>query len=331
MEMYGRSNARALGLFSGGLDSILAAKVLMDQGIDVIAVSFKTPFFGPERAAQAARDIGIPLLVRDITVPHLEIVRSPRYGYGAHMNPCIDCHGLMVQEALKIVRAAGFDFIFTGEVLNERPMSQTRNSLRAVAKLSGAPDLLLRPLSARLLPETAPERMGLVRRAMLLDIQGRSRTRQLALAEHYGIKEFPTPAGGCVLTDANFSRKLKELFHQDSKVSVKDIELLKVGRHFRIQGRKVIIGRNKDENQVLRKWTGEHDILLSAEHVPGPVALVCGGGPPELLSVVAGICVRYSDARHADTIPPIFLQEGPTERPVAAVKTSEELLDTYRI
>lgn len=330
METLIRPKAKALGLFSGGLDSILAVKVLMDQGIEVIAVSFKTPFFGPESAAKAAQEIGISLLVKDITAPHLEIVRSPRYGYGAHMNPCIDCHGLMAREALRIVREEGYDFVFTGEVLNERPMSQTRNSLRAVAKLSGAPDLLLRPLSARLLPETAPERQGIVDRVRLLDIQGRSRAKQLALAEHYGIKEFPTPAGGCVLTDAHFSKRLRELFLQTPEALVKDIELLKVGRHFRIQGRKVVIGRNKDENRMLREWAGENDALLSAEHVPGPVALVCGGGPPELLSLVAGICARYSDAKHADPLPLILLQ-GVTETPVPPVRTSEEVLDTYRV
>lgn len=330
MKTPSRPKARALGLFSGGLDSILAAKVLMDQGIDVIAVSFKTPFFGPETATKAAQEIGIRLLIEDITALHLEIVRSPRYGYGAHMNPCIDCHGLMAREALRIVREQGYDFVFTGEVLNERPMSQTKNSLRAVAKLSGCPDLLLRPLSARLLAETAPEREGLVDRAKLLDIQGRSRVRQLALAQHYGIKEFPTPAGGCVLTDAHFSRRLKELFSQTPHASVKDIELLKVGRHFRIEGRKVIIGRNKDENQFLRDWAEANDTVLSAEHVPGPVALVCGGGPPALLALVGGICARYSDAKHANLLPHILVQ-GVVETSLTPARISEEVLEAYRI
>ena len=155
---------KGLGLFSGGLDSILAAKVLMEQGIEVTGITFQTPFFGPQQAAEAAREIGIPLIVKDFTNRHLEMLKDPPSGYGANMNPCIDCHALMLNEAGKIMELEGYDFIFTGEVLNERPMSQNRNSLTRVAKRSGYKPYVLRPLSAKLLEETAPEREGLVDR-----------------------------------------------------------------------------------------------------------------------------------------------------------------------
>lgn len=195
---------RAVGLLSGGLDSMLAARLLLDQGIEVLGMTFVTPFFGPEKAQRAAEQLGIPLEVMDITVEHFRILKAPRYGYGKGMNPCIDCHALMIRKAGKCVENGRADFVFTGEVLGQRPFSQTKPSLRAVEKESGFAGRVVRPLSALLLPETFPEKEGWLDRSRLLDLRGRSRKRQMALAELYGLRDYPTPAGGCLLTTPFF-------------------------------------------------------------------------------------------------------------------------------
>jgi len=309
---------------------MVAVKVLMDQGIEVTGLSFQTPFFSPYNAIKAAHELGIGLVVEDITQEHLKIVENPPSGYGANMNPCIDCHGLMIKKAGKKMEEKGYDFVFTGEVLNERPMSQTKRSLLRVAKLSGYADYLLRPLSAKLLPETKPERDGLVDRARLLDIKGRSRKRQLALAHKYGLREFPTPAGGCLLTDPNFSKRLKELFAHSKGYSLKDIKLLKVGRHFRLNGIKVIVGRNEQENGILKEMATERDIVLSAEHVPGPVGLICGGCSDELIEIVAGICIRHSDKKNACPVPALNIL-GSDRNEVMPRAVSAAAIDGWRI
>ncbi len=321
---------KGLGLFSGGLDSILAARLLTDQGIAVTGITFKTPFFGLGQATEAAKEIGISLITRDITYRHLEMLKNPSHGYGSNMNPCIDCHALMLNEAGKLMEHEGFHFLFTGEVLNERPMSQTRNSLALVAKLSQYKEYVLRPLSARLLPETMMEKEGLVDRAKLLNIQGRSRKRQLALAEHYGIERYSAPAGGCLLTDPNFSKRLRELFEHNRTCSVQELELLRIGRHFRVEGTKVVVGRNESENQQLIKLAGKKDVLLSGEHIPGPIVLVSDGGSPAILEKAAGLCVRYSDAKNERELPTIsrILPSSGTVRPRAL---SEEMIEAMRV
>lgn len=322
---------KSIGLFSGGLDSILAVRFLLDQGIEITGLSFQTPFFGPKYAIRAAKELGIKLVIKDITQEHLRIVKNPAYGYGANMNPCIDCHALMIREAGKMMEEEGYDFIFTGEVLNERPMSQTKKSLMLVGRLSGYSEYLLRPLSAKLLPETKPEKEGLVDRNKLLDLQGRSRKRQLELAKNYGLKEFPSPAGGCLLTDPFFSKRLKEVFVYNKECSIRDIELLKIGRHFRIGEKKVIIGRNQKENQILKNLAKKSDILLSAEHIPGPVGLICEGGSQELVEKVAGICVRYSDAKIGGNILPIIYKIGSSDEEIRPQPVNKDEIDSLRI
>ncbi|MBN2468782.1 MAG: tRNA 4-thiouridine(8) synthase ThiI [Deltaproteobacteria bacterium] len=321
----------ALGLFSGGLDSILAAKVLIDQGVEVTGVAFISTFFGADQATKAADEMGISLIVKDLSQSLLAIVQNPRHGYGANMNPCIDCHALMIKEAGKIMKAHGFDFIFTGEVLNERPMSQTKRSLTVVAKLSGWQDFLLRPLSAKLLPETTFEKAGLVNRENLLDMEGRSRKRQLALIKQYGLKEYASPAGGCLLTDPNFSQRLRELFFYEKNPSSKDLELLKIGRHFRVQEKKVVIGRNERENDLLKKLADRNDVLLSAEHVPGPIALACNSaGKEDIITKAATLCVRYSDAKH-DTEPPEIYRMGASPQIIIPHQLCEEEIRSLMI
>jgi tRNA-uridine 2-sulfurtransferase len=288
---------RAIGLLSGGLDSMLAARLMTDQDIEVLGMAFVTPFFGPEKARQAAEQLRLPLQVLDITQPHWAMLRRPRYGYGKGLNPCIDCHALMLHEAGKLRESLGADFLFTGEVLGQRPFSQTKPSLRAVEKASGCLDLILRPLSARLLPETRPEREGLVDRTRLLDISGRSRKRQMALAETYGLKNYPSPAGGCLLTDPIFSRRLKELLAHSPEPELREIELLKTGRHFRLHPRlKIIIGRNKKENEAIEALAETQDLMTRCLGFPGPVVLALGSSTVEDGGKAAELAAAYSDA-----------------------------------
>ena len=289
---------RALGLLSGGLDSLLACRVIMDQGIAVTGMTFCSPFFGAEHAQVASVQLGIPLIIENITEQHIVIVKNPPHGYGQCMNPCIDCHALMLAYAGRVMQKQGYDFIFTGEVLNERPMSQNRRSLALVAQLSGYSEYVLRPLSALLLPVTRPEETNLVDRSRLLDLQGRSRRRQIALADHYALTVYPTPAGGCLLTDPRFSERLKDLLTYEHDPSIAQIHLLKIGRHFRLSDTvKLVIGRNEAENRIIETSVQEYDILLSAEHIPGPVAIVSGKDSHLYIEQAAAFCAYYSDAR----------------------------------
>jgi tRNA-uridine 2-sulfurtransferase len=288
---------KAIALFSGGLDSILAFKVIADQGIEVLGVTFSTPFFGAEKARATARRIGLPLAVIDITEEHMRMLRSPRYGYGKNMNPCIDCHTLMLKVAGRRMEEEGADFVFTGEVLDQRPMSQGKQSLYVVAKNAGFPDRILRPLSAALLPETEPERSGKVDRSRLCDIQGRGRKRQMEMAVHYGITSYPPPAGGCLLTDPIFSRRLRDLFDRDPGHGLRDIELLKVGRHFRLsETAKAVVGRNIMDNATIERLAEAGDALIRIDQFPGPTVLLPGGGSEAERRLAAGLCARYSDA-----------------------------------
>jgi tRNA U34 2-thiouridine synthase MnmA/TrmU len=288
---------KAVALFSGGLDSMLSAKLMLSLGVDVECVVFETPFFSAHKARTAAGTIGLPLTVIDLTAPHLLMLKAPRYGYGKNMNPCIDCHTLMLKRAGEHMEATGADLIITGEVLGQRPMSQTKQSLLLVAKHSGYGDMILRPLSAKLLPETKPEREGKVDRTRLFDIQGRGRKIQIELARHFGIANYTPPAGGCLLTDPNFSRRLRDLFEHQPDFRTRDIELLKLGRHFRIpEGGKIIVGRNRSDNEAMQSLIAENDAVLHWADSPGPTTLVPDGGGDHVLSIAAGLCILYSGA-----------------------------------
>jgi tRNA-specific 2-thiouridylase len=301
----------ALGLFSAGLDSILAAHLIREQGIAVIGVSFVTPFFYAEGARQAARGINIPLEVIDITESHLRMLRRPKHGYGRGMNPCIDCHALMLREAGRLMEEKGGAFLFTGEVLGQRPMSQNKRALRIVERESGYEGRILRPLSAQLLPETIPEQEGLIDRQRLLAISGRSRKQQLELARHYHISEYLTPAGGCLLTDPIFSRRLKDLFAREDPPEVRGIELLKVGRHVRLSpGTRMVVGRNAADNERIAQLVTPADDLLKVEGFPGPLCLIPHGGSAEEIRQGATICARYSDAPKDAEITVIWSRGG---------------------
>jgi len=288
---------RAIALVSGGLDSILAVKVIQEQGVEVEGIAFETPFFSVQSAVDACNKIDIPLTVADITSDHLVMLRAPRYGYGRNMNPCIDCHIMMLRKAGEMMEAQGADFIITGEVMGQRPMSQGKQSLHVVAKRSGYQDFIVRPLSARLLPETKPEREGKLDRPRMLDIQGRGRKRQMEMADRYRITEYATPAGGCLLTDPGFARRLRDLFAHCSDLEIRDLEFLKVGRHLRLNDKtKIIAGRKKVENEVIDMMSLDRDIVIMVRDFPGPTVLVPNGCEKGDLRLAAGICALYSDA-----------------------------------
>jgi len=291
--MTKKNQTKALGLCSGGLDSILSALVLQRQGIEVTWITFETPFFAADKARQAAAMTGIPLLVEKITPIYLEMLKNPHCGYGKFMNPCLDCHALMFRLAGKTMRSQGFDFLFSGEVLGQRPMSQTKPSLRYVEKNSGADGYIVRPLSAQRLPITIPEQEGLVDREQLLDITGRSRKRQIQLAAEWGVKTYPAPAGGCLLTDKGYTTRLKELFAHQPNYTETELHLLKHGRHFRLaNGAKLIVGRMQKDNQHIQKYFDpETDTLVKVQNFPGPVGLIPqGGGPGDCLSGSCHLC-----------------------------------------
>ena len=287
---------KAIALFSGGLDSMLAALIVARQNINVLCLTFTTPFFGAAKAQEAARQIGLPLAVEDITEAHLAMLKSPRYGFGKNMNPCIDCHTLMLKIAGDKMVQTGSDFVLTGEVMGQRPMSQTKQSLYIVAKNSGYADYILRPLSAKLLAPIKAEREGKIDREGLLGISGRGRKDQMRLADEFGIQTYSPPAGGCLLTDPMFSARLRDLMARGEDRQLRDYELLKYGRHFRGEdGTKIIVGRNKADNEQLRKLAQADDWILNMATFAGPLVLIPGGND-SVKTLAAALCVRYSDA-----------------------------------
>jgi tRNA U34 2-thiouridine synthase MnmA/TrmU len=288
---------RALGLFSGGLDSILAATVLRRQGLDVTGIFFVTPFFTADLARQSAAHINLPLIVEDFTDNFFPLIYAPPHGFGRGHNPCIDCHLLMLRSAAVRLGEGGFDFLFSGEVLGQRPMSQNRGSLNLIARESGVKELLLRPLSARLLSPTQPELSGWVGREKLLDLSGRGRKRQMDLAAAYGITDYPAPAGGCLLTDPGYAGRLKETLRHQPEVTRRDLELLKWGRHFRLPGgAKAVVGRTQRDNEALQGLIVPGDRALKTAGYPGPLVLVLGPAPESDLREAAGLAAAYSDA-----------------------------------
>jgi len=317
---------KAISIFSGGLDSILATLLIRKTGIEVLPVFFTTPFFTPERARESADKNNLPLKIVDMTERYLTLLKGPKHGFGGNMNPCIDCHALMLKLAGDMLKGENADFIISGEVLGQRPMSQNRGSLNIVERESTRKGLVLRPLSAKLLSKTIPELNGWVEEKNLLAISGRSRKPQMALAEELNVKDYPAPAGGCLLTDPVFSRRLKDLMDYNPDFKLNEIELLKLGRHFRINpGTKIVVGRNFKENERILELTGDSGYTFNTIHVPGPVVYVSGERSGETDILASSMTVSYSDARRGE-IELALMQNGKKELLMACWRDKSEFM-----
>jgi tRNA-specific 2-thiouridylase len=310
-----KKTVRALGLCSGGLDSMLAGLVLREQGIDVEWITFETPFFSAAKARRASEKTGIALTVMPIYPIYIKMLRDPPAGYGKQMNPCMDCHALMFKLAGKIMMKKNFDFLFSGEVLGQRPMSQTKSALRYVEKHSGFDGYILRPLSAKNLPETIPEKEGLVNREHLLDFKGRGRKPQIALAQKYGLRDYPAPAGGCLLTDVGYTKRLKDLFAHQASCTEEELHLLKYGRHFRLNPKtKVIVGRTREDNEnILKYHNPQTDTIIDVKDYASPIALVPQGGSKNVIYLAGSICVAYSKASNLVPVDVVVKSPGGEE------------------
>jgi len=309
---------KAIAMLSGGLDSMLAAKIILQQGIELEALNFLTVFctctnrgetcLASQKAVDALR---IPLKVFNVSEEYLEVVKHPQHGYGSNMNPCIDCRIFMLKKAKAYMEGSGASFIVTGEVLGERPMSQRRDAMRLIEKEAGLEGFILRPLSAKLLPASIPEREGWVDREKLLSLQGRSRKPQIQLAEHFGIDDYPCPAGGCLLTDPGFSRRMKDLMLHTLDFSLNDVHLLKMGRHFRLSPKiKLVVGRNKEDNQKIQTFAQGEDLLLKLSDFPGPLSLLRGEPNGVEIERAASIAVRYSKAKDSERLKVTYKRVG---------------------
>jgi len=292
---------KAIALFSGGLDSCLAIKIIQNMGIEVEAVYIETGFdsnFNKKEYLQnTANEIGVKFTYIDEREHFLdEILFKPKYGYGKNMNPCIDCHANMINVAYNYMKQIDAKFIISGEVLGQRPMSQKIDGLKKIEKLVKEPEIVVRPLSAKLLPPTLPEINGWIDREKMYDISGRERKIQMELAKQFGLKNYESPAGGCLLTDRNFSMKLKN-FIQEHKLNVDDIDILKVGRHLKVNENMVIISRNKDENPILKSYNGDKFLKMYPIGVPGPVGLIQKTADIQTKKLASKILLTYTKAK----------------------------------
>ncbi len=323
---------KAIGCLSGGLDSTLALALIQRQGIEVVAfhvlhlwhplpaMAGATP-----RAVHTAESLGIRTVVIDAAEADLDLVQHPKHGLGKRMNPCIDCRIWCLRRARELMDAEGAAFVFTGEVLGQRPMSQHRGALNLVAREAGLEDLVLRPLSAKRLPPTKPEREGKVNRDLLMGFSGRTRKPQMALAAELGITEYPTPAGGCLLTDPGFAFRLQELMDHAAP-TVADVELLKVGRHFRLaDGSRLALGRRHEDNLLLEKLLQPGDVRLEADRMPGPTGLLRGEASEKNIAVAAGLILRYGKARAGETHP-VRIEPVGGERRILEAQTADDEL-----
>ena len=295
---------KVVALLSGGLDSQLAVRMMQEQGFDVSAVAIKTPFcdFDCGRGCgfeirERADDLNVNLKTVYLGDEYIEMLKHPKHGRGAGFNPCIDCRAMMFDAAKKHMDEIGAEFIISGEVLGQRPMSQHAPALRTIEKESELVGKIVRPLSAGLLPETDPEKDGLIKRENLGMIRGRTRKNQLQMAKEYGIENPPNAGGGCLLTDPAFGIKTKDLFEHTETPTINDIDLLKIGRHFRLdEETKFVVGRNKDENEMIKAIALPGDILLEARDDVGPVSILRGKNTKEHLEFASSVTLRYSDA-----------------------------------
>ncbi|MFX1496334.1 MAG: hypothetical protein ACFFBH_02295 [Promethearchaeota archaeon] len=307
--MKNKKNASivGIGLVSGGLDSLISSLLIKLQRIEVIGLNFKSPFCICDKALKSSEcglnlyyeKLGISVLFAQKGDDYLEIIRHPKFGYGKNLNPCIDCRIYILKKAMKIMKKLGADFVFTGEVLDQRPKSQNLKALKIVENESGLTGQLLRPLSALLLPPTNVEKSGLIDRSKLMGIKGRSRKIQLELARKYGLLNKYFACGGCLLTDKQFSRRMRDYITFNEDLAMPEINFLKYGRHIRYKNSKIIIGRNEFENNMLTQIKNSKDLMMEAKEVPGPTTIIQGKYDNDTINFAAGVTLRYSDLKES--------------------------------
>lgn len=330
---------RALALFSGGLDSILAVKVIQSQGVDVLALNFTSPFFGCSPvldgepvAARYARRYNIPFRAIPLGEAFLEMLRHPRHGYGSALNPCIDCKTFMLRCAKALMPELQADFVITGEVVGQRPMSQRHDTLRVIERDCGLEGLLLRPLSARYLKMTVPETEGWVRREELPAMKGRGRKDQIRLARALGVDEYPAPGGGCLLTEESYIPKVKDLLDHQTVPVVRDFDLLRTGRHFRLSDHcKAVVGRDSSDNEKILASTGTAEITLRWMDGAGPLVLLVGEADEQSIRQAGRILLRYTKAAKGEDARLSMLADGVLSEISVVNDLSEDELERLRI
>lgn len=332
-------NKKAIALLSGGLDSILATKLMLEQGIEVLALNFSAKLCmcgckrkGDSAAQLAAGMLDVPLKTIDITDDFIEIVKNPSHGYGANINPCIDCKIYMLKHAKEMMNKEGASFLVTGEVLGERPMSQRMDALQMIEKAAGVKGILLRPLTAKNLDPTLPEKEGIVKREKLLDIRGRSRKPQIALAEKFGIKRYPTPAGGCLLTDPGFTNRVKDAM-KHGEFNAENLAMLSVGRHFRLSERaKLVVGRDEQENEILASIAKQNDVIFELTDREGPTSILSGDSDKELIRLAAGITAYHTKFRGENAVNVDYRKIGDANKETLSVEpASKEMVERIRL
>ncbi len=332
-------------MFSGGLDSTLAIITMLRQGVEVTAISFQNHFGCDitDRSScskdpyAAAEKFGFDVKLCHLADKFIDIVKHPKFGHGKNMNPCIDCRILMLKEAKVFLEMTGGDFIITGEVIGQRPMSQRRECFPLIDKEAGVVGMVVRPLSAKLLPPSRAELDALIDRERLHAFNGRTRRPQIELAREFGLTEFPNPAGGCLLTDPIYSYRLRELLCHVPEPPVRDINLLKTGRHFRLSCTcKAVVGRDELENNTIEAHVQEGDITMAVEDVGSPVTIVTGDVDDVALKAAASLTARYSDSKHENsvTVSAYKIVGGGERAPLAQITVAPadiSMLDALRI
>ncbi|HOP28417.1 MAG TPA: tRNA 4-thiouridine(8) synthase ThiI [Spirochaetota bacterium] len=331
------SATKGVLLYSGGLDSILAAKLLLDQGIDLTGLYCILPFYPPDldpeelESSKLAKQIGLKLEYYRCDNEYIEMVKSPPHGHGKHINPCIDCKLFFIKKAAELMNRLNADFVASGEVVGQRPMSQLKHTLKHIEKESGLKGRLLRPLSAKILEPTIPEIEGKIDRNRLLDISGRGRKRQMELADQYGIVNYSHPAGGCLFTDRFFSDRLKDLFEHQAEVTSTEIYLLTLGRHFRINDSlKFIVSRNEHESIELEKLSGIADYFIRPEF-KGPSAFITGVMKKEDLNLINSIISRYGKVTETENRLTLITKDKIPEEITAEPAANDIIIDSMRL
>jgi len=331
---------KAISLFSGGLDSILATRLIADQGIDVEALYFKTIFWGKyddtlnnSLLNNVAYQAKARLSIFEAGEDYFDVVKNPEHGYGKNLNPCIDCKVFILKKAKEYMRANDASFLITGEVLGQRPMSQHRSVLNTIENASATSGIIVRPLSAKLFKASIPEDRGWINRDKFFALQGRSRKPQIALAKRFGIEGFPNPAGGCLLADRAFSGKMRDIIKHEKDSQANDISLIKNGRVFRLSPKtKLVVGRDEKQNSLLLDLVRDMDYSFSTLGIPGPVGIGRGAFDEDTIHAAAGIVARYSDSTPGSKVSILYKKHpGIGEKSIDVMPATEDSLSSLRV